>query len=91
MINLLSNPINRNCSAAKISKVMSSNLHMYDHIWRHCGKILADVGKEDVYMDSGHDGNIDDAEEELYLEVALEFLLLGLRKTSPWVGVPAKA
>ena len=70
---------------------MSSNLHMYDHIWRHCGKILADVGKEDVYMDSGHDGNIDDAEEELYLEVALEFLLLGLRKTSPWVGVPAKA
>ena len=65
--------------------------YMYDHIWRHCGKILADVGKEDVYMDSGHDGNIDDAEDELYLEVALEFLLLGLRKTSPWVGVPAKA
>ena len=64
---------------------------MYDHIWRHCGKILADVGKEDVYMDSGHDADVVDNEEELYLEVALEFLLLGLRKTSPWVGVPAKA
>ena len=60
---------------------------MYDHIWRHCGKILADVG----YMDSGRDADVDDTEEELYLKVALEFLLLGLRKTSPWVGVPAKA
>ena len=49
------------------------------------------MGKEDVYMDSGHDADVVDNEEELYLEVALEFLLLGLRKTSPWVGVPAKA
>ena len=46
---------------------------------------------KDDYMDGGHDADVDNDEEELYLEVALEFLLLGLRKTSPWVGVPARS
>ena len=59
--------------------------------WRYLGKILVNLRDKDDYMDGGHDADVDNDEEEIYLEVALELLLLGLRKTSPWVGVPARS